>query len=58
MTYTFYYQTYYGEVNELPLKSFTVSGLYINEKDYENFFNRVIAYSNPSDYELRHVEVK
>lgn len=52
MTYTFKYQTYYGEVNELPLKEFTISGIYLNESEYEDFFSKI----KPGfDYELREV---
>lgn len=54
MTYVFKYQTYYGEVNELPLKEFTISGVYLNESDYESIFSRI----KPGfDYELREVIV-
>lgn len=55
MTYTFYYQTYYGEVNELPLKKFTISGIYLHESEYEEFFSRI---KPGHEYELREVIVE
>lgn len=54
MTYVFKYQTYYGEVNELPLKEFTISGVYLNESDYDSIFEKI---KPEFDYELREVIV-
>lgn len=54
MTYVFKYQTYYGEINELPLKELRITGVYLDESKYERIFSAIFP---DCDHELIEVEV-
>lgn len=54
MIYIFKYQTYYGEVNDLPLKELRISGVYLDESKYERIFSSIFP---DFDHELISVEV-